>query len=303
MHDSKNRRKACSILLFLGLFMLNAFPVKSELIEYLATYKINVGEKTHKVKMLIVIPQSIESVQKIISIKCTGPNASIIESNGNQYAEFVIDTVKGDISIAVSVLVEPYKHDFTTVKKGTSVSFGLPGNFLHAEKYIEKDSSEITSRSSSFLRKDTLKTIKNIYNYVINALTYKSDYVGQKGAVKALQESSGDCTEFTDLFVAFCRSCNIPAIAAYGYVTHYSESPRHSWAEVYCPPYGWFQVDPTPGNQNTFKRLNSTYIQLSSTRNDENLGDGFFYRYTYWGDPIKIVENIKMRTFKGVASL
>jgi len=214
--------------------------------------------------------------------------------DGNRYAEFMIESEKGELKIKISAVVEIFEHDLKSVKGGKKVFFNSASNFLMSEKYLEKDDSLIMSVGNSMLNKDTLKTIKKIYDYVSQKMTYTGFNPGQIGAAKALKQLTGDCTEFTDLFVTLCRSCNIPAMAVDGYVLNYSVTPKHAWAEVFCNPYGWIRFDPTPGNLNVFNKLENQYIQFSTIKNDENL-KGHFYSFSYWGDPILILEEIKMK--------
>ena len=68
-----------------------------------------------------------------------------------------------------------------------------------------------------------------------------------RGALDALEQKNGDCTEYAVLFVALCRRAGIPARAMGGYMV----SPnavlhpawRHNWAESYLDGR-WHIADP-----------------------------------------------------------
>jgi transglutaminase/protease-like cytokinesis protein 3 len=58
-----------------------------------------------------------------------------------------------------------------------------------------------------------------------------------RGALQALIERKGDCTEYAYLAAALARACGIPARMVGGYVTDRNSAPRpedyHNWAEVH----------------------------------------------------------------------
>lgn len=106
----------------------------------------------------------------------------------------------------------------------------------------------------------------------------------------------GDCTHYSALFVALCRSAGIPARCVYGRIgwspfldegnskmyskldtvltddgfagaQHHGLGP-HMWAEFYLPDYGWIPVDPNAGR---FGQLNNYKVIMSKGR-DIDLG-------------------------------
>jgi transglutaminase-like putative cysteine protease len=123
------------------------------------------------------------------------------------------------------------------------------------------------------------------------------------GAVKAAQQKKGDCSEYSDLFVALCRAKNIPARVATGYTVRFDEiSPKHHWAEVYLKKYGWVPFDPSWGDMEdsifrnrAFGVLRPVYIYLTGIRNDPGLHNNHFYTYMYWGDKVKLEDSIEFK--------
>ena len=123
------------------------------------------------------------------------------------------------------------------------------------------------------------------------------------GAVKAAQLGKGDCTEYSDLFVALCRARNIPARVISGYIVGFGEnSTKHNWAEVYLQQFGWVPFDPSNGDirnplirGRAFSNLRLSYIYLSGIRNDSLLGKYNFGAYTYRGDRIKFKDSIEFK--------
>lgn len=109
----------------------------------------------------------------------------------------------------------------------------------------------------------TLVTPSDIYNFVVNTLSYDYQRVSPRverfGAKKALNNpQNAICMEFTDLFIALARANGVPAREINGYA--YSENPEleplglvadvlHSWPEYWDKERGfWVPVDPTWGS-------------------------------------------------------
>ncbi len=104
---------------------------------------------------------------------------------------------------------------------------------------------------------------KDIYNYVVNTLSYNYDRLSapieRLGAVEALAEpDQGNCQEFTDAFVAIARAAQIPTrrLTGYAYTQNsvlrplsLEEDVLHTWPEYFDPERQlWIPIDPTWGN-------------------------------------------------------
>ncbi len=103
------------------------------------------------------------------------------------------------------------------------------------------------------------KNIKYDLNTITASATKKASWV--------LENREGVCDEITNLFLALCRSLNIPARFVSG--VSYSNMEQfnntwsgHGWAEVYFPGYGWIPFDITYGE---FGYVDSTHIKLKDS--------------------------------------
>lgn len=117
------------------------------------------------------------------------------------------------------------------------------------EKLIESDREEIMSTAESIIgnETDTHKNVLKIYNFVTKHVHYKAQH-DEMGALWALNNGVGDCSEYSYLFVALCRAAGIPARIQAGFAFHFpSETTEdgHMWAEYYLENYGWIPVDAT----------------------------------------------------------
>lgn len=280
--------------------------------DFIVTNKVNLGLKYNffvpgdmpRLSVIVALPRTLPDRQKILSTKFSIRPTRMINENGNRYAEYVFINPDKKIEIEISMKIELFRYDLFTAqnKRIRSRSKG-PGfsDFLQKEKYLEIDNPEIRKIAESIEEGTQLETVRNIYNYVIDNMEYTSIGRRDLGAAKALRQGKGDCTEYSDLFVALCRARGIHARSCVGYtVQHDVSQSRHNWAEVYLDDYGWVPFDLIWGNrkdpffrEQAFSRLSPVYIYLSYLRNDEVLHNYQFICYNYSGDKVRLTESIE----------
>jgi len=105
-----------------------------------------------------------------------------------------------------------------------------------------------------------LKNVEEVYDFVVNHLSYDFERVKQgverQGALEALEKpDQAICMEFTDLFITLSRAIGVPAreINGYAYTTNPKLRPLslvadvlHSWPEYWdYEKKIWVPVDPT----------------------------------------------------------
>jgi transglutaminase-like putative cysteine protease len=109
--------------------------------------------------------------------------------------------------------------------------------WLGAERYIETADPKIQFLAAILKRSGASDTALAIYDWVKSHLHYKGYLADDYGAVYALDQLQGDCTEYAYLAVALARANGIPARMVGGYATDKNAILRaadyHNWAEVY----------------------------------------------------------------------
>jgi hypothetical protein len=112
-----------------------------------------------------------------------------------------------------------------------------PRPWLLPERYIEVDDARIREAALALKRATATETAQAIYESVRTRLQYAGYVADDLGALQALRQGRGDCTEYAFLAVALARANGIPARMVGGYVTEGSAAPRaeeyHNWAELY----------------------------------------------------------------------
>jgi len=175
------------------------------------------------------------------------------------------------------------------------------GEYLKPEPNIEVDDGMIKDIAATFTASSQLDLVEEIYNFVLDNMTYYGYNPGNTGAAEAISSGGGDCTEYSDLFVALCRANSIPARVIEGYVIDAVPdelSLGHNWSEVYIEDLGWIPFDTIYDDNNgdsrntTFDNLKNIYIYTSFARNDAELFDFHYYSYVYYGDNIDVNKRV-----------
>lgn len=173
---------------------------------------------------------------------------------GNMYAFWDdIEIREGQIfSVRISYHMLSFNIHFL-INSSLVVSYnrnsGLYMKHTKPEKLIESDREEIVSRAEDIVGNETdlHRKVLKIYNFVTKHVRYMAQDE-EMGALWALNNGVGDCSEYSYLFVALCRAARIPARIQAGFAFHSSSETTedgHMWAEYYLENYGWIPVDAT----------------------------------------------------------
>src|SRR5262249_53364143 len=152
------------------------------------------------------------------------------------------------------------------------------------------DAPKIREVAKKLINKLDVETVNSVMAYVVKTVQSGPFDVADHGALWALEKKKGDCTEYTDLFVALCRACNLPARPCDGYVMVSGDTPKHAWAEVYFENFGWVPFDPAfvYHKRATAHRLSPIYIYVDRQRNNKLLDGGHFFYWRWYGEAVQV---------------
>jgi transglutaminase-like putative cysteine protease len=271
-----------------------AKPADANRVSFTLSFRVTAKKGTDKVTVTALVPKNIENRQKIVKIKYSQKPESEFEENGNKYARFVLNNPVGVQVIKAEVEAELYRNDLSTAGKRRHVSESEEklAAWLKSEKYIESDDKQIKQAAKLISGADEVDTLRNIMAFVNQKVRYSGFDEADHGAVWALQQGKGDCTEFCDLFVALCRAKNIPARVCEGYTVNEVEkadTPKHGIAEAYTRKYGWVPFDPLHVFRKNagFDALKPVFVYLGNQRNDTVLENYHFSAYRYFGTAVE----------------
>lgn len=237
-----------------------------------------------------------------VSVKYTGSSSSRIKvqitknttytydlNNKGKYEVFPLSEGDGNYSVKVFENVSGNKY---AQAYSTSFSVKLKNNFspfLYPNQYVDFNADSKAVKKAAELASptgDQLETITNVYNFVINNVTYddakaanvSSGYLPDVDSV--LTSGKGICFDYAALMTAMLRSQNIPTKLVVGY----TGDLYHAWINTYIPEIGW--VDNMIYFDGTSWKLMDPTFASNGKSNPEimqYIGDGRNYRskYTY----------------------
>ena len=161
-----------------------------------------------------------------------------------------------------------------------------PATWLGAERWIESTAAPIAALAATLRRADDTQTARAVYEWVAANLEYAGYLPDDLGALRALTDRRGDCTEYATLAVALCRANGIPARMMGGYVCDRDAAPRaadyHNWAEV-CLDGAWHLLDAQKGR---FLTAPEQYIVFRIHRDRAANAVGLAHRYRVDGQMV-----------------
>lgn len=120
--------------------------------------------------------------------------------------------------------------------------------WLTPEPLIQSQDPRIVAQARQIIRRERgpARVAALLTRWVHRSLLRTTPAGGSApSAVKVLEHKSGDCNEFTTLYVALARSAGLPARTASGLLYLKGRFYYHAWAEIYLND--WVAVDPTFG--------------------------------------------------------
>jgi hypothetical protein len=189
-----------------------------------------------------------------------------VDGAGNRYVQYSINALaKGEsftatMSFNVTVYAVEYKIDPSNVGAYDESSETFK-RYTRPEKYIEADDRTIIETANGIAGDETnpYSVAKKIDDFVHSNIQYMR-HEDRYGAVLTLKKKQGKCIDYSELFVALCRSKGIPSDVVYGFAdkaivnggNFTGDQLGHAWAEAYIPNYGWVPADPTWGGSDEY---------------------------------------------------
>ena len=167
------------------------------------------------------------------------PSARGIFSDGSRQS--VIESERG---VTVTITADAQQRDISPLSAEERLKWLKPTP-EYALELVRETANEIVGGA-----KDPELQARLLANWVESTLEYTAAQ-NAVSALEVLENESGDCTEYSLLFVALARSIGLPAREVGGYVWAEDEEFGsgffgHAWAEIHDGA-GWWSVDPTWG--------------------------------------------------------
>ena len=275
-----------TIFFFLVLIAPGLLPGQ-ERIRVNQTFHYEVSGRINRLQSTQVLPPDIPGRQTVLDISYSHPPTGIHEKGGATYAYFDLyqSELKSPLTITYDMLIFPYDYKTAGERKAAAApSEEDLSPFLKKEAYINPGHKKMLEVASTIHGSSEEEIVRNVFQFVTNHMEYRRFNQQERGAVLALKQGKGDCTEYSELMVSLCRAKDIPARLVYGAAVggdNLRGNFLHNWVEVYFKGRGWVPFDPTFADcpfddcPTTFDRMPATYIYFSFDRSG---GDS---RYQY----------------------
>lgn len=238
---------ACFILvglcLCIGSSLSLASPSKSsraKTIRYSFTLSNPTNELIRNVTLVVLAPVKSGANHVTSDIQANLPFELDQDALGNQTLRFVFKELEPYSQKVISVSADVTLFD-------APLSFDLVDKtrFLKEEPYINVSHPKIQHRADSLAGSDDVSL--STYSWVADHIQYSGYRKDNLGALYALEQGKGDCTEYMFLYMALMRANGIPVRGVAGFTTgddsRFLARDYHNWAEVYLDG-AWYIVDP-----------------------------------------------------------
>ncbi len=256
-------------------------PVRD--LDIIISYIVEIrGNRSTVFNFTSLLPLNIKGKQETSDITYSPHPYSVFSRNSNRYAKWKFSgkSIKRVIKVKFHVkLFQQVLAEKTEVEK---LLKNERSKFLIKEKYIGVGSRNVRNAKKKIKKRgNDVEQAEEIIKFIDNNMKSSKASRDMLGASRALEKGKGDCTEFTDVFVALARQFGLPARHVSGYIVTKSTSVGHSWAEVYTREKGWISVDPLHHalNLGSFEKLQNKYLAFSNIRNDSELDYGMLYSW------------------------
>lgn len=252
-------------------------------------YSFTLQNKTNRVLRNVVFkayaPVKSTSFQLCQSVNASHPYTLQTDEAGNQILQFTFETFP-----PFSTSIVKIKADMLFTAIPVSVKAGTKLNTI-PQPFIESDHPEIIAVSDSLKKKHVIDYCRSIHNWIAGHIEY-AGYINQdRGALYALKNKKGDCTEFANLYVALCRAGNIPARSVGGYICPENQVLKpedyHNWAEFYHDRC-WLISDP---QNKKFMTEQTYYVAMKILTPEVTTGTNAFSRYHTDTDGLNVKMN------------
>ena len=250
------------------------YPIPRQ-IRFGFTARNETNHPNEKGELWAYAPVRQNATQKCLRIETSHPCELAVDGLGNQVLHFTFEKLTPFSTKLVAI-----RADLLLSEAPNPPGPPNPERFLVPESQVEADHPEILKLATELKAETPGETAKRIFDWVAGKVRYAGYLREDRGALYALRNRSGDCTEYMSLFVALCRASGIPARGIAGYVSGESAVLKpadfHNWAEFWAAG-SWRVADP---QRKVFDASRADYIALAvlSDRKEEAIPRGHRFR-------------------------
>jgi transglutaminase-like putative cysteine protease len=276
---------AVGVMLAVSFWPEASYPVQRQ-IQYSFTLQNLSNQKLKNAEFWAHAPVRQTANQKCELLEVSHPYQLLSDELGNQTLYFRLSEMPPFGTLIVSV-----KATLSLADTPNRMPDIQPKAHIKPEPFCESGAPEIACLAASFISGKPAVTAEKIFNWVAANIQYSGYHRNERGALYALKNRQGDCTEFMYLFSALCRAREIPARNIGGFVctgnTVVKPGEYHNWVELFDGK-AWRIADP---QRKVWMKNGSHYIAMRVI--GETPGDSLagFHRFRFNGEGLKVKMN------------
>lgn len=191
---------------------------------------------------------SYRQIVKIIQ----SPKDCTLKTKGNNIFFLFKQKVRTKYTISLERTITVFPIPFSIPQnadwgKISNIQQELRQKYKQSSRYwpVQSSSLKKVSQEKWFADDDLLTWVKAVGYYLIQTIKHPEKQEKRLGAETAFLVGTGDCDEFTDLFVTLARMRGIPCRRLTGYFIRNEkvEAEPHAWGEILSPSLGWIPID------------------------------------------------------------
>lgn len=257
----------------------------SRLVRYGFTLRNTSGELLRGTEFRVFAPVRETATQRSVSIDASHPFELSEDELGNQILVFrftippygaKVVRVSAQLELADAPNPRPAPRD---------------GRFLGEERYVEVEDPRIQGAARELPGEGGTEVAQAAYEWVVARLRDPGYVREDRGALYALEQRQGDCTEHMYLFTALARARGIPARGVGGFVLAESGVLRsgdyHNWAEFHAGDT-WRIADP---QRRVFDAEPGRYVAMRIIGRGEASPMGNSHRFVAFHDAVEVRMN------------
>ncbi len=264
-----------------------AYPIHRH-IRYSFTLQNQGAAPLDQGSLQVYAPVRLTSTQRLESLRASLPAQVERDPWGNQVLRVDIGMLPPYASRIVTIDAQLALADVAQPLRASAAELEV---FTRPERFIESDDPRIKAIAQTLRSSSALETAQRSYTWVRQSLGRSAFTPEDRGAVRAMQDKAGDCTEHAYLFAALARAGGVPARVMGGYLMPESGLLRPhdypNWAEFYTDG-AWRIADPHQGN---FMRNAPRYVATHVMSGNGASLLGTRHRYAVCGGGLRVTMN------------
>jgi transglutaminase-like putative cysteine protease len=203
--------------------------------------------RSKRIRFTLEISNPSDALLQRAQLRLFGPIATAVHHRLKSvraswdYQEFLDPIGNRELQFTLGKLA-PYHTVLLTVDFDISAESSAPHvpnpSDLSGVPLIESYDPEIGALARSLRGPTERETVTSFFDWLVKNVEYSGYVAEDLGALYAVRQRRGDCTEFAYAAAALCRAVGIPSRVLGGYVIERDASrPRpeeyHNWAEIY----------------------------------------------------------------------